>query len=661
VVAQRLQPDGTKVDASPVVVMSASFGPARVAALGHDFLVVGRKVGFSPQYVFPVAARVRGTDGAVLDATPLVLGNSYLRTSPQVVALGDRWLVAWHRNATHDDSFALTQGAFVNPDGTATAEFTIHGPFSTAGGNGSFEVGLASNGNVALMVQSQELTSGVETDLLARFIQADGTVSPMTNLTPWSGNQYKPRVAWDGTNFIVAYHEQRNRNAPWTLDQLDARSDLFGMRITPTGSIVDPQGFVFSSLPTGETDPTVTALNGVTLIAGSRMVNDTTFANYRVMYEQLGRNNNQWPVGVVTASATSGDVPLVVNFNSLGSTDPDGSIASYLWDFGDGVTSTLADPNHIFTTPGEYLVSLTLTDNGGAQTTQAVLVNATAPNQLPVAVASADKTSGKAPLAVVFSSKGSYDPDGFVGNIQWQFSDGGQYWGSTAYHTFTTVGSHTATLTVFDSRGATSSTSLTIDVVGINQPPVAVAEATPTSGNVPLVVQFDSSGSFDPDGTITSYFWNFGDAFGTTSTEPNPSYTYNYAGTYTAQLTVTDDNNVSSSSNVTITVAPAPLPLLRSYDIALSANVKRNRATVSGTVTVVDENFRTVQGAAVTIAWLRPDGSLVTQSATTDRRGKAKFSTTSGLGTYTLTVKDILLTGYAFDTVNGVLSSSITA
>ena len=301
IVAQRLSATGAKLDAAPFMVMSGCFGPADVAALGSDFLVTGRKIGINIQYIFPVAARVNG-GGAVLDASPLVLGNSYLRTAPAVVALGSRWLIAWHRNATHDDWSCNSMGAFISSSGTATPEFLIHGPFSTAGGNGIFQVGLGSSGDKALFVQSQELTSGVENDLLCRVIDATGTVGPQINLTPWSGNQYKPRVAWDGANFVVTYQDQKNRLAEQTLDQLDARSDLFAMRVTPTGGVLDPQGFVVSALPTGETDPAVVSLNGMTMLAGAIVLNDATFANYRIIYEQLNATLNKWPVAVANAA-----------------------------------------------------------------------------------------------------------------------------------------------------------------------------------------------------------------------------------------------------------------------------------------------------------------------------------------------------------------------
>jgi len=555
IVGQRLLPDGTKLDATPFVVMSTAnkaFGSADVAALGGDFLVVGRMVGINAQYVFPVAARVRGSDGAVLDASPLVLGGSYVGRIPAVVALGGRWLAAWHQSASHDSPYTSTMGAFINPDGTKSAAFTIHNTFSTAGGNGIFELALASNGNVALMVQSQELSSGVETDLLAHLINSDGTVQPMLNLTPWAGNQYKPRVAWDGSHFIVVYQDQKNRLADWTLDQLDARSDLSAMRVGPTGTILDPQGFVFSASPTGETDPNIVAQDGVSLLTGSVVTNDSAHANYRVLYQQIGAGGNKWPVAVALASPAGGDVPIDVAFSSAGSSDPDGAIVSHFWDFGDGASSAQANPTHTYADAGPYVAKLTVTDNSGASTEQTVLIRAVAPNQLPVAVATANRYAGVLPLDVVFYAADSYDPDGFVGNMEWLFSDGGSYWGATAYHTFTTPGPQTVTLNCYDARGGVGTTSLVINAAGVNLPPVAVASATPASGNSPLNVQLSSAGSYDADGTLVAYQWTFGDGSGLTSSEPNPTHTYANSGTYIATLTVWDDDNASQSDTVTI-------------------------------------------------------------------------------------------------------------
>ena len=90
-----------------------------------------------------------------------------------------------------------------------------------------------------------------------------------------------------------------------------------------------------------------------------------------------------------------------------------------------------------------------------------------------------------------------------------------------------------------------------------NQPPVAVINATPTSGLAPLAVSFNGGSSSDVDGTIASYSWDFGDS--TSATGVTTSHTYNTAGNYTARLTVTDDDGAVSSTTVTISVnAPTP-------------------------------------------------------------------------------------------------------
>lgn len=657
VVAQRLRPDGGKVDAAPLLVMPAAFGPTDVEAMGDTFLITGRKYGYTPEFIYAIAARVNGSTGALLDPAPLLLGGYYVSRAPAVTVLDGRWLVVYHSNWSHDESNASTAGVFVNPEGVKTAEFGMY-LFSTAGGNGIFRVGLASSGSVALMVQSAEITSGVETDLLFMQIYPDGTLGPATNLTPWRGNQYSPRVAWDGTNFVIVYQEQRNRFAD--LDMLDASSDLFGMRVSPAGTIIDPQGFVFSLNPAAETYPNVTALNGVTLIAGSLMRNEAPFANYRIGYGQLGAGGNQWPVAVAAANPAGGDVPLTVNFNSAGSTDPDGALMAYAWQFGDGAKSDQPNPSHTYTTGGPYVAALTVTDNAGAQTTQTVLVKATRPNAPPVAAAVASPSSGPAPLDVVFYAADSYDPDGAIGNVYWSFSDGGDYWGATAYHTFSNPGIHTATVTVYDSRNATASTTVTVTVGPPNQAPIAVASANPTRGVAPLTVNFSSAGSTDPDGTIAAYSWNFGD--GATSNQANPSHVYPTPGAYNVVLTVTDNRGGTSSAAVTITVVQTcTTNCLRSTDITLSSRARGYNVTVTGNVTVKNQNGARVRAATVYVTWTYPDGSVWDASINTNASGVATFSVASKPGAYTLTVTNIVKTGNSFDPVNSVLSKTIHA
>ena len=83
------------------------------------------------------------------------------------------------------------------------------------------------------------------------------------------------------------------------------------------------------------------------------------------------------------------------------------------------------------------------------------------------------------------------------------------------------------------------------------QAPVAVANANILTGKAPLSINFSASESYDPDGTIVSYQWGFGD--GASSSEANPSHTYAEPGTYTATLFVTDNQGLTGMTQLTIT------------------------------------------------------------------------------------------------------------
>jgi PKD repeat protein len=140
------------------------------------------------------------------------------------------------------------------------------------------------------------------------------------------------------------------------------------------------------------------------------------------------------------------------------------------------------------------------------------------------------------------------------------FASGGraQVWQLTSANTINRLSDVTFTGSNFNVTLPQQSITLFVIAPGsANQPPVAVINASPTSGLAPLTVSFNGSSSSDADGTIASYSWNFGD--GTNGSGVSTSHTYNAAGTYTAGLTVTDDDGAVSSATTTITVtAPTP-------------------------------------------------------------------------------------------------------
>jgi len=90
-----------------------------------------------------------------------------------------------------------------------------------------------------------------------------------------------------------------------------------------------------------------------------------------------------------------------------------------------------------------------------------------------------------------------------------------------------------------------------------NTPPVAMASGSPLSGTAPLTVNFSSAGSYDPDGSIAGYSWNFGDG-SAPSTNAAPSHVYSNAGNFTAVLTVTDNRGATGTAQVTVTASPDP-------------------------------------------------------------------------------------------------------
>src|SRR6266576_3923129 len=257
---------------------------------------------------------------------------------------------------------------------------------------------------------------------------------------------------------------------------------------------------------------------------------------------------NQPPVAAFTSSCTL----LVCTFTST-SSDPDGTIASYRWTFGDGTAAaTTQNPSHTYTAGGTFTVTLTVTDNQSATGSVSHPVTAPPPpNQPPVAAF----TSSCTLLVCTFTSTSS-DPDGTIASYAWTFGDGGTSTAQNPSHSYAAGGIYTVTLRVTDNQGAQSTTtSKSVTVTAPNQPPTANF----TSSCSGLSCNFTSTSS-DPDGSISAYSWTFGD--GATSTAANPSHTYGSGGTYTVTLRVTDNRGAQSgatSKSVTVTTPNSAL------------------------------------------------------------------------------------------------------
>lgn len=243
-------------------------------------------------------------------------------------------------------------------------------------------------------------------------------------------------------------------------------------------------------------------------------------------------------------------------------TDP---IVSYKWDFGDGVTETdgTATTSHTYARAGQYTVGLTVTEQFCEVGANAHCFTASASHTVTVAdrpPVAAFTASSSVPTGenANFDASASSDPDGTIASYHWDFGDGQSLDTTTpaAAHVYGTAGSKNVTLTVTDNNGSTNTVTHTLTVT--DRPPTAsfTAPATVAAGQA---AGFDASASSDPDGTIVTYHWEFGDGQSQDSSSPTASHSYSAPGSMTVTLTVTDNSGTVATAQQTVTVTAAPV------------------------------------------------------------------------------------------------------
>lgn len=313
-------------------------------------------------------------------------------------------------------------------------------------------------------------------------------------------------------------------------------------------------------------------------------------------------NDNMPPVAVASANLTEGDAPLEVQFTGSQSTD-DIAVVTYDWDFGDGSSSTEADPVHTFNIAGTYAVILTVTDGSGQEDTETIEITVNPAPGAPVANATSDIGEGNAPLEVSFNSDQSTD-DGTIVSFEWDFGDGGTSTEANPVYTFNTAGTFTVTLTVTDDQGLMDNDTLEIVVTSLNAPPTAVANSNVTTGPAPLQVNFTGDQSIDDD-AVVSYRWDLGD--GTILNEANVTHAYNTPGVYLAVLRVTDAEGLEDTDSITITVTETGLAPFAIATSDVSEGVAPLEVTFTG-----DQS--TVSSGDIQYAWDFGDGNTSTEA-----------------------------------------------
>ena len=237
-----------------------------------------------------------------------------------------------------------------------------------------------------------------------------------------------------------------------------------------------------------------------------------------------------------------------------GSTDPDGAIETYAWDFGDDSDpATTRDAVHAYAPPGgRYTITLTVTDDDGATATATIEVDVSEANRAPTA----SFTYACEGLACDFTDRSfDGDHDGRVVSHIWSFGDGQTSAETSPRHTYAAGGTYTVALNVADDLGRGGRDSEQVTVTGTV--PGGMAAAFTASCNWLQCTFADNSGDSSGD-VIVSWHWDFGD--GHTSTAQQPTHVYDVAELTTFQviLTVMNTDRDTADASHDVQVHPPP-------------------------------------------------------------------------------------------------------
>jgi PKD repeat protein len=302
------------------------------------------------------------------------------------------------------------------------------------------------------------------------------------------------------------------------------------------------------------------------------------------------------------------------------SSDSDGRIDSRSWDFGDGNTSNDRNPDHEYSSGGTYQVTLTVTDDEGAQGTVTRSVTAAEPNESPTAAFSESCSS----LSCSFNAGGSTDPDGTIVGYTWNFGDGNTSNEANPSHTYASGGTYNVRLEVRDDDNTTDDLTRQVSVSVPNDAPLAAF--TPPTCTAGEPCQFTDA-STDDDGTIQGWNWDFGD--GSTSSEQNPTHTYAASGPVDVSLTVTDDDGETNTVTHTVQVETAPEP--SSLGILQQPSDEAESGRPFGRQPIIQ--LRDGSGGSLAISGVQVsaevafgDGRAISNDSTTDGSGRAVFT-----------------------------------
>ena len=270
---------------------------------------------------------------------------------------------------------------------------------------------------------------------------------------------------------------------------------------------------------------------------------------------------NLLPIAQLTISPLIPHPGFPAEFNAEGSHDPNDPIMSYHWEFGDGTEATGPVVSHTYPEAGEYTITLILTDSKGGETclTRDVQVALTTPPTADFSlVLKPDQDVIRAGDLLTFRDESS-GADSEIVSWKWDFGDGVEAAGQRVTHSYEDYGEYVVILRVTDTHGEAGIQTRSLSIA--SRLPVVVFTFTPEHPNQFEAVRFDASESFDPDGEIVSYQWDFdGDGIiDTEAAEPIAIYEYKSGGRFTPRLYAVDALSEQAMRERAIDVNTVPI------------------------------------------------------------------------------------------------------
>jgi len=326
--------------------------------------------------------------------------------------------------------------------------------------------------------------------------------------------------------------------------------------------------------------------------------------------------------------------------------DLDGNLVAWEWRFGDGTQADKERVFHQYQSPGDYVVWLAVTDDQGERAVQTRSISILSRPPVAHFTFAPDHPNQGQPVRVDASS--SWDPDGEVAMYRWDFDDDGiidlETTEAVTERAFAESGDYVIRLEVIDDEGVPS---YPVDfdagplyrppTVSVNGSPVALFSVSCFEPRETQVVSFTDA-SFDADGLIAAYEWDFGD--GVTSTEPSPTHAYDVAGAVTVSLTVTDDHGAVHTTEAELRIANLSPSAVLSVDetsrqtdqtFLLDASASSDPSP-NGSIVQVEWDFdgdgtydRTTTATAITQSY-DDDGQYTVRCRVTDNGGATDVS-----------------------------------